>query len=509
MKLQRTRVSRRSISKFLALGLLFSPAPLLGQDWAASDVNGIQHSVQEDLAEGKAVLVALGANWCGPCWRWHSSDVLQRLYRDFGPEGTDDLRVYFADGDPNSSVSLLLGNGGSAGNWIDGTPFPIFGPNGQGAVVDTAYASVSYPALYLHCPGTDEATEITETYLLPTAFDRLFPLLDFIRDMCPAPFANSALDATLIGAQDLTVCANEAYVPHALLYNAGSTTLQQATLRSYVEGALQQTFTWTGNLGAGDTAQVRFDTLFPTAPIGVELEVLLPNGQADGAAPGDRDALRIELPELTHANLLLRIRTDPYGNELYWRLLDANDTVVAEGGNLAVGTANIGVGSGTPPTHPQAYADNAVIDVPIELSSFGCHTLEMYDYWGDGLLTPGYYRITDEVTDSVVVQGNYFTDSVVERFEFGLNLQVTERSERIALTAYPNPSSGMVSISTGTPLEGTLELQNAQGKVLHRQRVRGGGPWAVDLSAYAPGPYLLQLHPNTGATGHTTLLVTR
>ena len=34
---------------------------------------------------------------------------------------------------------------------LSGTPHPIIGPNGQGAIVDGYYTTPGVPTLYLHC----------------------------------------------------------------------------------------------------------------------------------------------------------------------------------------------------------------------------------------------------------------------------------------------------------------------------------------------------------------------
>ena len=54
------------------------------------------------------------------------------VYHDFGPDGTNEVMVYFTDVD-GSSIPILQGGSGSQGDWITGTEYPIIGPNGQGA----------------------------------------------------------------------------------------------------------------------------------------------------------------------------------------------------------------------------------------------------------------------------------------------------------------------------------------------------------------------------------------
>ena len=95
------------------------------QTWTASDMNGVSYDLSNYT--NKATLVDISAHWCGPCWSWHTGGVMEELYHDFGPDGTDEFMVFFIDGDAGSSVSLLNGASGSQGNWTTGTPYPLIG----------------------------------------------------------------------------------------------------------------------------------------------------------------------------------------------------------------------------------------------------------------------------------------------------------------------------------------------------------------------------------------------
>ena len=115
------------------------------QTWTASDMNGVSYDLSNYT--NKATLVDISAHWCGPCWSWHTGGVMEELYHDFGPDGTDEFMVFFIDGDAGSSVSLLNGASGSQGNWTTGTPYPLIGPNSQGSSVASNYTFPGLPNL--------------------------------------------------------------------------------------------------------------------------------------------------------------------------------------------------------------------------------------------------------------------------------------------------------------------------------------------------------------------------
>ena len=120
----------------LCLIAFSSNSQWLGSYWTADDMNGNTHVLQNHIDESKAVLVDISAHWCGPCFDLHESHSMAGVYHDFGPDGTNEVMVFFTDVDASSSIPILQGGSGSQGDWITGTEYPIIGPNGQGANVD-------------------------------------------------------------------------------------------------------------------------------------------------------------------------------------------------------------------------------------------------------------------------------------------------------------------------------------------------------------------------------------
>ena len=114
------------------------PDGSLAPAWALTDLNGTEHVLYDYLDDGYTVFIDFSAVWCGPCWSYHNSGALEDLYMNHGPAGmpnvnantTDDVMVFFIEGDENT-VANLGGNGGNtAGDWITGTPYPIICTDG-------------------------------------------------------------------------------------------------------------------------------------------------------------------------------------------------------------------------------------------------------------------------------------------------------------------------------------------------------------------------------------------
>lgn len=105
--------------------------------------------LQDWLDSGYYVLLDISATWCSWCWRLHSAHVLETLYQNYGPNGTNEMRVLWVEGDPDTDPSLIYGGSGSQGNWTAGVSYPIASHDG----VASLYGLTGYPMVILICPS--------------------------------------------------------------------------------------------------------------------------------------------------------------------------------------------------------------------------------------------------------------------------------------------------------------------------------------------------------------------
>lgn len=462
----------RSVLASLALG---ATTLVSAQNWTATDLDGVQHSIADYVAEGKTVLVDLSAHWCGPCWAWHGTGIMEKMYEEFGPEGTNDLMVFFIDGSQNtantdqSTLALLQGAAGSQGDWTAGTEYPIIGPNGQGVLVANQYDFPGYPTLFMHCPGAPNGVEIQRTATWQQFYTSW-------RNACPSAFNNGNVDATLFSSEASLVCPDDEVKVE--LHNMGTTNLTSATV-TLMDGATPVgTVNWTGNLARWATAEVLFPSVDITGPTDLMGVVSAPNGGTDDHPEGDEQAYSYDLAlTAALATVNFEIRTDGYASEITWKLFNGNGQVVAQdpAGN---------------------YANNTTYNYWWDLNPNECYTLEVYDSYGDGIFSPGFYKIkSGGVT---LIQGGSHASLGQEKFVAGATVSVVENALESGLSVFPNPTSGMLTIDLDLPRAATVEftVHNVLGEVVLQKtagQAQGSQQVSLDLGALANGSYVLNV----------------
>lgn len=118
-------MKKKLLCGLAALTLSFSAVAQTAPDFSVTDIEGNQINLYADiLDQGIIAVVDVSATWCGPCWSLHESHVLEELHNIYGPEGSNQLRVIYYEGDPATTMEDLMGNtSGSQGDWLDGSSY--------------------------------------------------------------------------------------------------------------------------------------------------------------------------------------------------------------------------------------------------------------------------------------------------------------------------------------------------------------------------------------------------
>ena len=138
---------------FSAVGQLANGS--LAPDFTLTDYYGTTHNLHTYLNDGKTVFLEIFAAHCPSCWSYHQTNRLKNMYTLYGPDGTDEIMVLALEHDPYNDSTAFTGNHDpwvTQGNWLSGTPYPIFNVEGADRSVFADYNVTYYPVIYKICP---------------------------------------------------------------------------------------------------------------------------------------------------------------------------------------------------------------------------------------------------------------------------------------------------------------------------------------------------------------------
>jgi len=221
--------------------------------------------------------------------------------------------------------------------------------------------------------------------------------------------------------------------PTVTLSNYGSIALTSVTINYNLNGAGQSSQTWTGNLASGSSTTVTLNTITPSSgPQTLYAWTTNPNGQTDQNISNDQSSGTFNVA--SGGTATLKVRLDYFGSETTWRITDASNNLLLNGGpyeNYQQGTIH---------THNVCLPP-------------GCYTLTFYDTHNDGQgFTNGYFVLLDAVSDTLVYQSGNWGQSSVNPFCLVASSVAPVASMTISdNTICRNTTANFVSTSTGQP----------------------------------------------------------
>lgn len=127
-------------------------------NFTLDDLDGVTHELYDYLDDGKGAIIDFSATWCGFCWNYHNSGTLDDVWDMYGPDGSDEIIMFFIEADPGTSEPCIYGSsgcsGGSIGDWTAGVEYPIINPNASDASdINSDYEIIFYPTIYAIGPN--------------------------------------------------------------------------------------------------------------------------------------------------------------------------------------------------------------------------------------------------------------------------------------------------------------------------------------------------------------------
>ena len=455
---------------------LFAQLPngSIAPNFELTDLNSVTHKLYEDYTDlNYTVFIDFSAVWCGPCWSYHTSHALKDVYENHGPFGypgvspntTNDVMVFFIEGDGNSETCLGGTGCGTQGDWITGTPYPIICTDpssgfGNSASISNDWAISGWPTVYQVCPDRT-LTVIGQAQNLYSLVSSCLPPPSFNDDA--RSFMNSSASS---GCSSIE--------PVITIQNYGLNNLTEVTIDVSVNGTLQYSNIFNQ---IWDNSTNSYQPLNLTT-LNMEEVLLTP---ITGLVNGDVITINVSMPNAT-------IDSDPLNNQVISFAVDLGFNNAYWDGDLSItisGATNVNswylkkVSNNLIIASGWGGVSGVVNSFPLEFNE--CYTLQSINGGGES------YTITDGI-GQIILQGVVSGPEEFDNFTTGNeNWTVGIDDQEISsITVYPSPANDQLYVKGKYDYLRIIDLLGKE--VLYSTYVE-----SIDVSKLNNGLYFMEI----------------
>ncbi len=439
------------------------PANSLGADFTVTDIDGETHNLYDILDEGKTVILDLFATWCGPCWSFAETGVLEDLQNQY-PDAVFCMAI---EADPSTPESDIYS--GALGNWTTVIDY-MMADDPSGDIADD-YALAYYPTIYKICPDR-----------MVTEVGQLSSVNAFMSEVESCSQATFSKDMRIVSyTGDGTHCGGTLQNASVQVQNYSlGATVNSFNVLTMVNGNTVNTTPWSGSLDTYETAMIDLGSISnmpDNASISFEIEY---EGDMDSSNNMLNPSVSGSTP--SSVSVSLYVYTDNWAEETSWELLDENGNTVENGGG---------------------YSNYTLYEYDWNLD-YGCYTFNIYDAYGDGVeasmwgnYEDGYVSLNDQSND-VIWFGVQYGEGESIAFEVVPGLDITEETEN-KVSIFPNPSTDFTNLNLQLANNEniTIKLYNSLGQLVKMDQKglmsHGNHDLKINLDNLVEGLYFIEL----------------
>lgn len=415
----------------------------------------------------------------------HPSGDIKKISFDDAPAvattamGSEANGVWQVEWDRNTTTE-----GGSSGSPLFNQSHRIIGQLWGGGA---SCSNLSAPDYYGRLCNSWNPSGSNNTNQLKAWLDPTNSGAAFIDGYDPSGASSIAIDAGInnpLGVSG-TLCTGTVS-PQVTITNSGTDALTSATISYGFDGNQNLTYNWTGNLSQWQTTTVTL----PNATLAggthtFTAEVINPNGATDQNLTNNVTSSSFTTV-VNGQTASLNLNLDCWASETTWEL-------AIDGGAVLY--------SGT------GYVDDNPITINLDFClDYDCYTFTINDSYGDGMTGcsaanggAGTYQILyngtveAEITEAQANFGNTNSQTFCLIDDTGIE----ETLLVSALAVYPNPTTGILTVSNKIGQLGLVEVLNLQGQVVYTS-ISEATIMTINLESIASGSYLLRVTNSQG-----------